>query len=101
VVDAAPSEFIRRGRRSGWNLGPARLVLGDHQEGEDGMDWDRVKGRWKEMSGQAKQQWGKLTDDDVARVDGKREELEGVLQQRYGKSKDEIRKEVDDWLNRI
>lgn len=65
------------------------------------MDWDRVKGRWKEMSGQAKQQWGKLTDDDITRVDGKREELEGVLQQRYGKSKDDIRKEVDDWLNRI
>jgi uncharacterized protein YjbJ (UPF0337 family) len=44
---------------------------------------------------------GKLTDDDLARVDGKREEFEGVLQERYGKSKDDVRREVDDWLNRI
>jgi uncharacterized protein YjbJ (UPF0337 family) len=50
---------------------------------------------------QAKQQWGKLTDDDLTRIDGKRDELEGLLQQRYGKSKDDVRKEVDDWLNRI
>jgi uncharacterized protein YjbJ (UPF0337 family) len=42
-----------------------------------------------------------LTDDDLARVDGKREEFEGVLQERYGKSKDDVRREVDDWLNRI
>jgi uncharacterized protein YjbJ (UPF0337 family) len=65
------------------------------------MDWDRIKGRWKQVGGQAKQQWGKLTDDDLARVDGRREEFEGVLQERYGKSKDDIRREVDDWLNRI
>jgi uncharacterized protein YjbJ (UPF0337 family) len=65
------------------------------------MDWDRIKGKWKQMGGQAKQQWGKLTDDDLTRIDGKRDELEGLLQQRYGKSKDDVRKEVDDWLNRI
>jgi uncharacterized protein YjbJ (UPF0337 family) len=65
------------------------------------MDWDRIKGKWKQMGGQAKQQWGKLTDDDLTRIDGKRDELEGLLQERYGKSKDDVRKEVDDWLTRV
>ncbi len=65
------------------------------------MDWDRVKGKWKQMSGQAKTQWGKLTDDDLTQIDGRREELEGRLQERYGKSKDDIRREVDDWLTRV
>jgi uncharacterized protein YjbJ (UPF0337 family) len=65
------------------------------------MEWDRVKGSWKQFTGRAKEQWGKLTDDDLARVDGKREQLEGVLQERYGKAKDDVRREVDDWLGRL
>jgi uncharacterized protein YjbJ (UPF0337 family) len=42
-----------------------------------------------------------LTDDDLARVVGKRDEIEGLIQERCGKSKDDVRREVDDWLNRI
>lgn len=61
------------------------------------MDWDRIKGNWKQFSGRAKQQWGKLTDDDVQRVDGKREELSGRIQERYGIAKDEADRQIDDW----
>ena len=39
------------------------------------MNWDRVEGNWKQLTGQAKEQWGKLTDDDLAKVSGKREQL--------------------------
>ncbi|HEY8070704.1 MAG TPA: CsbD family protein, partial [Methylocystis sp.] len=51
------------------------------------MNWDFVQGNWKQVSGKVKQQWGKLTDDDLAKIAGKREELEGKLQERYGLSK--------------
>lgn len=61
------------------------------------MDWDRIEGSWKQLSGKAKEQWGKLTDDDLASVNGKREQLEGVLQQRYGYAKDKAREEIDRW----
>jgi uncharacterized protein YjbJ (UPF0337 family) len=44
-----------------------------------------------------KEQWDKLTDDDLDQIAGKREQLEGKLQQRYGYQKDQIKKEVDDW----
>ena len=65
------------------------------------MDWDRIEGNWKSFKGRARQQWGKLTDDDVNMVEGRREELEGRLQQQYGYAKDRARSEVDSWLNSL
>lgn len=50
-----------------------------------------MKGNWKEISGKLKQQFAKLTDDDLLFIQGKEEELLGRLQQKLGKTKDEIR----------
>ncbi len=61
------------------------------------MDWNRVEGNWKQLKGRAKQQWGKLTDDDLAAANGRRDELAGKVQERYGIAKDAARKQVDDW----
>jgi uncharacterized protein YjbJ (UPF0337 family) len=49
--------------------------------------------------GRVKEEWGKLTDDDLDRVAGRRDQLEGVLQERYGKRKEIITKEVDEWMS--
>ena len=65
------------------------------------MNWDTVKGDWKQFSGKVKEQWGKLTDDDLVTIDGKREQLEGALQERYGIAKDEARQHIDDWLDSL
>ena len=64
------------------------------------VDWDRIKGNWKQFEGKIREKWGKLTDDDLEKAAGRREYLEGRIQERYGLSKDEVRKEVDDWLNK-
>ena len=64
------------------------------------MNWDRIEGNWKEFKGKAKQQWGKLTDDDLTQIDGRREELSGRLQRHYGYGKDVADREIDDWVNR-
>lgn len=64
------------------------------------MDWNRVEGNWKQVSGKVREHWGRLTDDDLTEINGKRDQLEGKLQERYGKAKDEVRKEVDDWYER-
>ena len=61
------------------------------------MNWDRIAGDWKQFSGKAKEQWGKLTDDDLTRIAGKRDQLEGLLQQRYGYAKDKAKEEIDRW----
>lgn len=64
------------------------------------MDWNRVEGNWKQMKGTIKEQWGKLTDDDLDVINGRRAQLEGKLQERYGYHKDQVRHEIDDWYNR-
>lgn len=60
---------------------------------------DTLKGKWHELKGQVKQQWGKLTDDDLQRLSGKTEELAGVLQQRYGYGKAQAAIEINDWVS--
>ncbi len=64
------------------------------------MNCDMIEGNWKKMTGTVKEQWGKLTDDDIARINGNREQLEGVIQERYGVAKDKAKKQVDDWMSR-
>ncbi|MEZ6078090.1 MAG: CsbD family protein [Pirellulaceae bacterium] len=61
------------------------------------MNWDQIKGNWKQFTGQAKQQWGKLTDDDLTVVGGKRDELVGKVQERYGIAKEEAEKQVKEF----
>jgi uncharacterized protein YjbJ (UPF0337 family) len=62
------------------------------------MNWDRIEGNWKQMKGQVKSQWGKLTDDDLALLDGKKDQLVGKIQERYGCRRDEAERQVDDWI---
>ena len=61
------------------------------------MNWDRIEGNWKQFAGKVKENWGDLTDDDVAQLNGQREQLEGILQKRYGYAKDVAKAEVDRW----
>ncbi|KIZ44947.1 MULTISPECIES: CsbD family protein [Rhodopseudomonas] len=65
------------------------------------MDWNRIEGNWKEFKGAAKEQWGKLTDDDLDQIEGRREQLEGKLQQRYGYAKDQVKSDVDSWFGSL
>ena len=62
------------------------------------MNWDQVEGKWKEMTGQVQQKWGKLSDDEVQQVRGDRRELSGKIQNKYGVTKEEADKQIDDWL---
>jgi uncharacterized protein YjbJ (UPF0337 family) len=61
------------------------------------MNWDRVEGSWNEFKGQVKQQWGKLTDDDLDVIAGRRDELVGRIQKAYGLARDEADRQVREW----
>ena len=58
---------------------------------------DTIEGNWKQFKGKIKEQWGKLTDDDLDVIDGKRDQLLGKLQERHGIVKDEAEKQIDAW----
>jgi len=48
------------------------------------MNNDRIQGRWKQLKGKVKEQWGKLTDDDLDVIDGRRDQFLGRIQERHG-----------------
>lgn len=62
---------------------------------------DILQGKWKQLTGKVKQQWGKLTDDELDRIEGRYDELIGVIQERYGYSKAKATEEVDEFINRL
>lgn len=61
------------------------------------MNWEQVEGRWKQLMGSAKENWGRLTDDDLRQVCGRREQLAGKIQETYGITRREAEKQVWDW----
>jgi uncharacterized protein YjbJ (UPF0337 family) len=61
------------------------------------MNEDTLKGQWKQLKGQIREQWGKLTNDDIDQIQGRAEHLVGRIQERYGVARDEAQKQVDSW----
>lgn len=61
------------------------------------MNSDQFQGKWKQLKGSVKEQWGKLTNDDLDMIDGRQEQLMGKIQERYGITKEEAAKQFRDW----
>jgi uncharacterized protein YjbJ (UPF0337 family) len=64
------------------------------------MNSDQFKGSWKQLKGELKQKWGKLTDDDLLEAEGGYDKFLGVVQKRYGDKKEEVQKWADDWYSK-
>jgi uncharacterized protein YjbJ (UPF0337 family) len=62
--------------------------------------WDQIEGKWKQIKGDARIKWAKLTDDDVEEVKGNREKLAGKIQERYGVARSEAERQVDEWAEK-
>ena len=65
------------------------------------MNWDQIEGQWKNLKGKVRQQWSKLTDDDLEAIAGKKDRLMGTLQTRYGHQKEAAEKEIDAFISKI
>ena len=61
------------------------------------MNSDTISGNWKQLKGKVKEQWGKLTDDDITVIEGKRDQLVGRVQERYGIAKEKAEEQVKAW----
>jgi len=61
------------------------------------MNWELVEGKWKQLVGSAKENWSKLSDDDLQQISGKRERLAVKIQETYGITRREAEKQVWDW----
>ncbi|MDQ1143590.1 uncharacterized protein YjbJ (UPF0337 family) [Bacillus sp. SORGH_AS 510] len=54
------------------------------------MNKDQVKGNLEQAKGEAKEKWGKLTDDHSTEMDGKMDKAKGKVREGYGDVKDEL-----------
>ncbi len=62
------------------------------------MNSDEFQGKWKQMKGSVRQQFGKLTDNDIEMIAGQHDKLIGKLQERYGYAREEAEKKAKEWM---
>jgi len=79
-------------------LGFGRGLMTPRKEKEPDMNRDTLKGQWMRLKGKVRQQWGKLTDDDLDKIQGNAEMLIGKVQEAYGKTREQAEKELDRWF---
>lgn len=92
----------QRFKQNGWqqSVEPSGLdaCLGEEDANKERMmNWDQIKGNWKQMTGSIKENWGKLTDDEIQQAEGNYDQLVGKIQERYGIGKEEAKQQVDEY----
>ena len=62
------------------------------------MKWDQIERDWVQFKAKVRDNWMKLTDEDITRIGGRREVLADRLQIRYGFAKAEAEREIEAWV---
>src|ERR1700684_3219623 len=65
------------------------------------MNSDQLEGKWKQVKGEVREKWGKLTDDDIHVVTGRPKQLIGKMQEPYGIAKEEATRQVDSFVKNL
>lgn len=64
------------------------------------MNRDIIKGKWNQLKGEVKVQWGKLTDDELNEINGNYDKVVGKLQEKYGYDRDRAEAEANKFFTR-
>ncbi len=62
------------------------------------MNQHQLRSAWKQLRGQARALWSRLTDDDLARATEQSEQMISKLQQNGGYSRQHAEEEISRWL---
>ena len=62
---------------------------------------EMIQGKWKEIKGEIKTLWGKVTDDELDKNSGNLESIAGIIQQRYGSKKEEIQDKLHSIVSKL
>ena len=65
------------------------------------MNWDQIEGNWKEFRGKVREQWGRLTNDEVDVIAGRQDKLVGKLQEHYGIAREDAERQVREWADML
>ena len=64
------------------------------------MNWSSIESGWNDFKSSARQQWSKLSDDQIAGTMGKREQLSSRVQEAYALSKEDAERQISDWQSK-
>ena len=64
------------------------------------MNWSNIESAWNDYKANAKQQWSKLSDQQISDTLGKREQLSSNVQEAYALSKEEAERQISDWQSK-
>lgn len=64
------------------------------------MNWSNIESSWNDFKANAKQQWSKLTDEQITGTLGKREQLASRVQEAYSVSKEDAERQISDWQSK-
>lgn len=62
---------------------------------------DKLQGQWKQIKGDLRERWGKLTNDEVEQINGQEQNLVGKIQEKYGIAKEEAQSQVKSFLAKL
>jgi len=89
----APAQRLRRIRLRRRRFRQNRY-LSTRRKGNQ-MNRDIVGGKWQQVRGKVKEEWGKLTDDDLKVAEGKFDKLAGLIRERYGYTREKAEEELE------
>lgn len=64
------------------------------------MNWDTIKGQWKQFKGDARREWGEMTDDEWDQIGGDKDKMMGWLQEKYGYARQDAQVKMDEFFGR-
>ena len=64
------------------------------------MNWSTIETGWKDYKANAKQQWSKLSDEQIEKTLGKRDDLSSQVQQAYSVTKDDAERQISEWQSK-
>lgn len=60
-------------------------------------NWSTIENGWKDYKAAAKQQWSKLSDEQLDDTMGKRDQLSSRVQEAYAVSREDAERQIPDW----
>jgi len=64
------------------------------------MNWSNIETGWNDFKANARQQWSKLSEQQISDTLGKREQLSASVQRAYALTKDEAERQISDWQSK-